>query len=113
MEYSELVFLLSRDFIKYALLNPIPGLEDVCAWNYLPGPADDGETRPRLLDVSINSATAMIEHHNKTSDAEIDENNQATPYILRLSRSAVETLQQHFTRTIPKDIKPKTDSKST
>lgn len=35
--YSEKAYVMARGFVRYALLEPVPGLEDVLAWLFLPG----------------------------------------------------------------------------
>lgn len=94
-QYTEKAFLLSRTFIKHALCKPVAGFEDVLAWNYLAGPAKgDKVERPRLLRVAIESALAMIEHHNNTSGKATEES-AASPFVFRLSLGAVVMLRKH------------------
>lgn len=93
-QYTERTFLLSRTFIKHALRNPVAGFEDVLAWNYLARPAGDNEERPQLLRVAIDSALAMIEHHNNTP-GKADEGTQASAFVSRLSLGAVVMLRKH------------------
>jgi ubiquitin-conjugating enzyme E2 O len=88
-QYKEKVFLLTRRFIIHALEHPIRGLEDVLAWNYLPGPPSP---RPQLLRKAIREARVMIEHHNCTSESHQD--SQASAFCSRLSLGATVLLQK-------------------
>lgn len=105
------MFLTTRNFINHALLNPVAGLEDVLAWQYLSGPAADGQTRPQLLRVSVNSAIAMTKHYSNTLDEEIDEiTNVVAPYIPRLSLNTVCLLKIRFI-PILEEIEPTSGTK--
>lgn len=93
-QYTEKTFLLARNFIKHALRNPVAGFEDVLSWNYLSSPAKDDKTeRPRLLRLAIDSALAMIEHHNNTAGKTSED--AASPFVSRLSLGAVVMLRKH------------------
>ncbi|KAL4921933.1 hypothetical protein BDW62DRAFT_98929 [Aspergillus aurantiobrunneus] len=88
--YTEKVFLMTRKFILHALEYPVPGLEDILIWNYLPGPT----SRPQLLRKAIQGALRMIEHHNRTPQ-KTDQGPQASAFCSRLSLGAVMVLQRH------------------
>ncbi|KAL1857895.1 hypothetical protein Plec18167_001701 [Paecilomyces lecythidis] len=58
-QYTERAFVMTRNFIKYALENPVPGFEDVLIWYYLPGPGGpEGSQRPQLLRQAISEEEA-------------------------------------------------------
>ncbi|RDW86862.1 ubiquitin-conjugating enzyme E2 [Aspergillus mulundensis] len=89
-QYTEKVFLMTRRFILRALEHPVSGLEDVLAWNYVPG-----STRPRLLGKAIQRARQMIEHHDCPSE-QIDQDPAASAFCSRLSLGGVVMLQKHL-----------------
>ncbi|PWY92059.1 ubiquitin-conjugating enzyme [Aspergillus heteromorphus CBS 117.55] len=96
-QYTERTFLMTRKFIKHALEHPIPGLEDVLTWNYLPNPADSSDgSRPWLLRRAIEAALRMIEHYNNNSGGDGDDS-RASAFVSRLSLGAVVMLRKHIT----------------
>ncbi|KAL4907980.1 hypothetical protein BDW74DRAFT_148341 [Aspergillus multicolor] len=89
-QYTEKVFLMTRSFILRALEHPVRGLEDVLAWNYVPG-----STRPHLLRTAIEKARQMIERHDSTSK-HLDPDPLASALCSRLSLGGVVMLQKHL-----------------
>ncbi|KKK18806.1 hypothetical protein P175DRAFT_0500340 [Aspergillus ochraceoroseus IBT 24754] len=92
-QYTEKAFLLTRKFIHRALQYPVAGLEDVLNWYYVPDPSPE---RPQLLRRAIIEALGMIEHHNRTSHGQNDQD-KASVFFSRLSLGAVVMLRKHVT----------------
>ncbi|RAK98271.1 ubiquitin-conjugating enzyme E2 [Aspergillus ibericus CBS 121593] len=94
-QYTEKTFLMTRKFIKHALEQPVVGMEDVVAWNYLAIPADSSDNnRPVLLRRAIEAALAMIEHYNSSTSGD---GSSASAFVSRLSLGAVVMLRKHVT----------------
>jgi ubiquitin-conjugating enzyme E2 O len=49
--YSEKAYVMARGFVRYALLEPVVGLEDVLAWLYLPKPRHQHQRSAQQADV--------------------------------------------------------------
>lgn len=117
--YSEKAYVMSRGFVKYALLNEVKKMEDVVAWLYLDGPQPqhhqdedkaqvEGEKavqqeRPQLLTKLIKRAKSLIKYSEICTEQERDElvdgagNKHSSEAFLRpLSMGAVVMLRRHL-----------------
>ena len=90
-QYSEKAFVMARGFVKYALLRPPGGLEDILAWLYL-----SQDPTKNLLRAVIERGNRLMENSDRARSAEDDslldsagEKGDATKVFLKpLSRGA-------------------------
>ena len=80
-DYNQRVFLKTRKFITHALEEPVVGLQDVVAWNYLSGLQEEGQIRPRLLHTAVDNAFKMLEHYYDRSFNRDAGSSKATKYL--------------------------------
>ncbi|KAJ9610811.1 hypothetical protein H2200_005588 [Cladophialophora chaetospira] len=99
-QYSEKAFVMARGFVKYALLRPPGGLEDILAWLYLPH--DPSRPDMSLLAMIIKQGELLLERSDKARAAQDEslldaagEKGDATKVFLKpLSRGASVMLQR-------------------
>ncbi|KAK5084532.1 hypothetical protein LTR05_005610 [Lithohypha guttulata] len=66
LQYSEKAYIMSRNFVKHAISCPIPGMEDVLAWIYLPRRSNESyshktaDRRQCVLSQVISRSQALI-----------------------------------------------------
>jgi ubiquitin-conjugating enzyme E2 O len=102
-QYSEKAFVMARGFVKYALLQPPVGLEDILAWLYLPH--DSGEPTRNLARTVIERGKLLLEKSEQARLTEDDSlldsaggKGDATKAFLKpLSRGASVMLQRSIT----------------
>jgi ubiquitin-conjugating enzyme E2 O len=69
-QYSEKAFVMARGFVKYALLGPPGGMEDVLAWLYLPH--DPSQPSKSLLGTIIEKGKLLLEKSEEARLAQDD-----------------------------------------
>jgi len=93
-QYSEKAFVMARGFVKYALLCPPGGLEDILAWLYLPH--DATQPSKSLLGTIIQRGKLLMEKSEEARAAQDDslldsegrKGNDTTAFLKPLSRGA-------------------------
>lgn len=99
-QYSEKAFVMARTFVKYALIRPPGGLEDVLSWLYLPH--DPTKPMNSLLGTIIERGNLLLkksEEAKSTNDESLvdakGEKDDATKVFLKpLSRGAAVMLKR-------------------
>ncbi len=69
-QYSEKAFVMARGFVKYALLRPPGGLEDILAWLFLPH--DPSQPQHSLLATVIKKGKLLLEKSEEARAAQDD-----------------------------------------
>ncbi|KIX03374.1 uncharacterized protein Z518_06926 [Rhinocladiella mackenziei CBS 650.93] len=93
-QYSEKAFVMARGFVKYALLRPPGGLEDVLAWLYLPHDASDpmnsllGRVIQRGRQLIQKSEEARLSQDESLLDSTGGKDNDTQVFLKPLSRGA-------------------------
>ncbi|KIW66205.1 hypothetical protein PV04_08405 [Phialophora macrospora] len=69
-QYNEKAFVMARGFVKYALLGPPGGMEDVLAWLYLP--RDPSQPSNSLLGTIIEKGKLLLEKSEEARSVQDD-----------------------------------------
>lgn len=92
--YTEKVYVLSKAFIKTALLLPPEGLDGVIKWLYLTSP----EPGPRLLRRVVEDSEALLpeSHAANAIDEARSQTNESAPGTTKLSAGALILLRRNL-----------------